>query len=226
MAKGMRRVHSFAARRIFGRVARFGLLGSLRSIEIKPEAFRRELAAKHGIYIVNFDELLSVPVERLDAVAAVMIRDAERLALLEGAGFGLGGAITLLPDISVLTFLSLRLIQRLCLLYGLEPLGHPAAGPDRDARVHLWLTVAAAAGVDYGKEIAGKEVAEKLVPRLIARLAVKLGEESAEKWVCRLLPLASSAIGGALNYGFVRAWGRRVQHHLRERRLAAAGMAQ
>ena len=118
------------------------------------------------------------------------------------------------------------MIQRLCLLYGLESLRHPAAGRDRDARVHLWLTVAAAAGVDYGKEIAGKEVAEKLVPRLIARLAVKLGEESAEKWVCRLLPLASSAIGGALNYGFVRAWGRRVQHHLRERRLAAAGMVQ
>ncbi len=150
-----------------------------------------------------------MPVERLDAVAEALIREAERLALLEGAGFGFGGAITLLPDISVLTFLSLRLIQRLCLLYGLEPLGHSAADRDRDARVHLWLTVAAAAGLDYGKEIAGKEVAEKLVPRL-----------------SRLLPLASSAIGGALNYGFVRAWGRRVQQHLRERRLAAVGMAQ
>jgi len=222
----MRRVHSSAARRIFGRVARLGLLGGLRSIEIKPEAFRRELAAKHRIYVRNFQELRNTPVERLDAVAEVLIRDAERLALLGGAGFGFGGAITLLPDLSVLTFLSLRLIQRLCLLYGFEPQRHQAGGRGRDTSVQLWLTVAAAAGVDYGREVAEKEVAERLVPRLVARLAVKLGEESAEKWVCRLLPLASSAIGGALNYGFVRAWGRRVQHNLRERHLAAVGTAQ
>src|SRR5207245_11512171 len=99
-----------------------------------------------------------------------MIRNAERLALLEGAGFGLGRAITLLPDISVLTFLSLRLIQRLCLLYGLEPLGHPAAGPHRDARVHLWLTVAAAPGVGYCQELAGRDVTESGVPRPLAHV--------------------------------------------------------
>ena len=221
MSQEMARVHPSAARRILGRAARLGLLGGLRSIEIDPEAFRRELAAKHGIYIQGFDELPGVPVERLDAVAAVLIRDAQRLALLEGAGLGLGGAITLLPDISILTFLSLRLIQRLCLLYGLEPQGRQPASQNRDARMQLWLTVAAAAGVDYGKEFAEKQVAEKLVPRLLARLAVKLGQESAEKLIGRLVPLAGSVIGGALNYGFVRAWGRRVQHHLRERHLAA-----
>jgi len=38
-----------------------------------------------------------VPTERLDAIAAALIRDAERLALAEGAGFGLGGMITFLP---------------------------------------------------------------------------------------------------------------------------------
>jgi hypothetical protein len=35
-----------------------------------------------------------------------------------------------------------------------------------------------------------------------------------------MVPLASSAIGGALNYTFVRSWGRRVQRHLREKHLA------
>ena len=49
----------------------------------------------------------------------------------------------------------------------------------------------------------------------------KIGQEAAEKWVGRLIPLASSAIGGALNFSFVRGWGRRVQRNLRARHLAA-----
>ena len=61
---------------------------------------------------------------------------------------------------------------------------------------------------------------EKLAPRLARRIAVRIGEESAEKWVGRLIPLASSAIGGALNYSFVKTWGRRVHRHLRDKHLA------
>jgi uncharacterized protein (DUF697 family) len=60
---------------------------------------------------------------------------------------------------------------------------------------------------------------EKLAPKIAKRLAVKLGQETAEKWVGRLIPLASSAIGGALNFSFVRGWGRKVQRNLRERHV-------
>jgi uncharacterized protein (DUF697 family) len=154
-----------------------------------------------------------VPVERLDAIAERLIHDSQRLALAQGAGFGLGGMIMLLPDASLLTIITLRLIQRLCLLYGFEQKG-------REERVELWLAAAAAAGIDFSKDLAEKQMVEKLAPRLAGRLAVKIGEESAEKWVGRMVPLASSAIGGALNYSFVRTWGRRVQRHLRERHLA------
>jgi uncharacterized protein (DUF697 family) len=62
---------------------------------------------------------------------------------------------------------------------------------------------------------------ERLAPKIAQRLAVKLGQETAEKWVGRLIPLASSAIGGALNFSFVRGWGRRVQRNLRERHVQA-----
>ena len=82
------------------------------------------------------------------------------------------------------------------------------------------MAAAAAAGIDFSKDLAEKQMVEKLAPRLAGRLAVRIGEESAEKWVGRMVPLASSAIGGALNYTFVRSWGRRVQRHLREKHLA------
>jgi uncharacterized protein (DUF697 family) len=206
------------AGRSVSRFLRFGVLRGLHSVEIDPEEFRQQLARKFGLRVAHFDAMRNVPVERLDAIAERLIRDAQRLALAEGAGFGLGGAITILPDAGLLTVITLRLIQRLSLLYGFED-------QERGDRIELWVAAAAAAGVDFGKELAEKQLAGKLAPRIAARIAVKIGEESAEKWVGRLIPLASSAIGGALNYSFVRTWGRRVQRHLRARHVARRGPA-
>src|SRR5712664_1095464 len=200
------------------RVLRFGVRRGLRSLEVHPEDFRRQLADKHGLWVPNLNRMHDVPLEQLDAIAEKLIRDAARLALAEGAGFGLGGIITLLPDASILTAITLRLIQRLCLLYGFETRG-------QDERLELWLAAASATGVDYGKDLAEKQMFEKLAPRIAKRLAVKLGQETAEKWVGRMIPVASSAIGGILNFSFVRTWGRRVQRNLREKHLATGARA-
>jgi uncharacterized protein (DUF697 family) len=186
----------------------------MRSIEINREEFRRYLAQKHGISITDFRQLRQLPVERLDAVAAVLIRDAQRLALLEGAGFGFGGMITLIPDAGLLTLITLRLIQRLCLLYGFD-------FRNEEQKRELWIAAAAATGIDFGKDLAEKQLTEKLAPFIVERLAVRIGAEAAEKWVARLIPLASSALCGALNFGFVRGWGRRVQRNLRAQFVAS-----
>lgn len=191
----------------FGKLFKFGLRGGMRSIEINPEDFRRYLAAKHGIHVTDFRQLRMFPAERLDAVAAILIRDAQRLAMLEGAGFGFGGMITLIPDAGLLTIITLRLIQRLCLLYGFD-------FRSEEQKRELWLAAAAATGIDFGKDLAEKQLVEKIAPMIVERLAVRLGAEAAEKWVARLIPLASSAICGGLNFAFVRAWGRRVQRNL------------
>src|ERR1700732_1780174 len=201
------------AGRGLGRLLRFGLRRGLRSVEVNPEDFRRQLANKHGLWVPNFRRMQDVPLERLDEIAKSLIRDAERLALAEGAGFGLGGMVTLLPDAGLLTAITLLLVQRLCLLYGFE-----SRGPDD--RMELWLAAATATGVDFGKDLAEKQMFEKLGPRVAERLATRLGAEAAEKWVGRLIPLASSAISGALNYSFVRSWGRRAQKNLRERHIS------
>ena len=222
MFREMARLHnarkSSLAGGTFGRFMRFGLLRGLHSVEIDPEKFRSELSSKYRLWVPDFARMQDVPIERLDAIAKTLIRDAERLALAEGAGFGLGGIITFLPDASLLTVITLRLIQRLSLLYGFETQG-------RDQRLEMWKAAAAAAGIDYGKDLAEKQLLEKLVPRIVERFAAKLGAETAEKWAGRLIPLASSAIGGALNFSFVRGWGRRVQRHLRAKHLEAKSSA-
>ena len=52
-----------------------------------------------------------------------------------------------------------------------------------------------------------------------ARIAVQAGADVVEKWAGRVIPLASGAIGAALNYWFVRAWGERAKAHFRGRYL-------
>ncbi len=214
MARLHNSVKGSLAGRTFSRFLRFGVLRGLRSIEINPEDFRRHLANKHGLWVPNFSRMKDVPTECLDAIATTLIRDAERLALAEGAGLGLGGMLTFLPDASLLTVIILRLIQRLSLLYGFEARGH-------DQRIEMWKAAAAASGIDYGKDLAEKQILEKLGPHIAKRFAAKIGAEAAEKWAGRLIPLASSAIGGALNFSFVRTWGRRVHRHLRAKHLEA-----
>src|SRR5208282_4399546 len=213
MLKDMAKLHNSVSGGVLGRFARFGLLRGLRSIEIDREEFRRQLKRKYGLEVADFRNMHRIPVARLDAIAKTLIRDTERLALLEGAGFGLGGMITIIPDAGLLTIFTLRLVQKLCLLYGFENRGE-------NEHLELWMAAAAVMGVDYGKDLAEKQLIERLAPRIAERLAVKLGQETAEKWVGRLIPLASSVIGGGLNFMFVRAWGRRVQRNLRLRHVS------
>jgi len=206
------------AGRAVGRFLRFGMLRGLRSVEIDPEEFRRNLAERHGLWVPHFGRMKDAPLEKLDAIAERLIHDAQRLAMAQGAGFGLGGMLTIVPDAGLLTVITLRLIQKLCLLYGFEENGS-------ERRLQMWMAAAAAAGIDFSKDLAEKQMIEKLAPRIASRLAVRIGEESAEKWVSRMVPLASSAIGGALNYSFVKTWGRRVQRHLRDKHLAERAAA-
>jgi uncharacterized protein (DUF697 family) len=214
MAKALKGGSASLLGRSVGSFLRFGMLRGLKSVEVKPDAFRKHLANKHGLWVPDFTRMRDVPIERLDAIAKTLIRDAERMAAAQGAGFGLGGVITLLPDTSFLTLITLRLIQKLCLLYGFDT-------SERGERIEMWKAAAVAAGVDFGKDLAEKQIIEKLIPRVIERLAAKIGMEAAEKWAARLIPLASSAVGGAMNFAFVRGWGRRTQRHLRARHMSA-----
>jgi EcsC protein family len=218
MLEGMAKLPKSLAGRAVGRFLRFGMLRGLRSVEVDPEEFRRTLAEKHGLWVPHFGRMKDVPLEKLDAIAERLIHDAQRLAMAQGAGFGFGGILTIVPDAGLLTLITLRLIQRLCLLYGFEDDGS-------ERRIQMWMAAAAAAGIDFSKDLAEKQMIEKLAPRMASRLAVRIGEESAEKWVGRMVPLASSAIGGALNYSFVRTWGRRVHRNLREKHLAERAAA-
>ncbi len=154
----------------------------------------------------------------IDPIAASTIRSASRMAALEGAGLGLGGFLTIVPDLGILSAITLRMLQKLSLLYGFE------YATDED-NVKLWVAAASAAGLELSRDFLEKQAVERIVPRIIDRLAVKVGAEVAEKWAGRIVPVLSAGAAGALNYYFVRGWGRRAQKHFLARHLAVVSEA-
>jgi hypothetical protein len=191
---------------------KLGLLRAYRGVGVKPDKFLMQLRRAYGLRVTSFREMNKVPLPVVDYLADKTIRASMKMAMLEGAGAGLGGMISILPDVGMLGGITWRMIQKLSLLHGFEY-------ATDDDRADLWLAAASAAGVDMGKDLVRKQVIERFVPRLVERIAVQAGSEIAENGVCRLIPVLGSVMGGTLNYYFVRGWGLRAQRHFRERHL-------
>src|SRR5580692_5231933 len=196
-----------------------GLTRAYSTVQVDPTrfliqlrtAYRMPISAYHGVYSLEMGEL--------DAVADDLIRSGMKLAAMEGASFGLGGLITILPDLGILSAITMRTIQKLSLVYGFQ------FNTDHEI-AELWVAAASAAGVDISRELLEKEVVNKFVPRVIQRIAARASAEVVEKWAGRMIPLISSALGAGLNYWFVRAWGERAKAHFRERHLLLRQRAQ
>jgi len=204
---------SWLRRRVEGAI-RGGLTRTYETIRVDPSRFLMQLRAAHGLPLATFHGVYTLPVDRLDDVAESVIRAGMKLAAVEGAGFGLGGILTIVPDLGILSAITMRTIQKLSLIYGFE------LNTD-DEIAELWIAAASAAGVDISRELLEKEVVNRFVPKVIQRIAVKAGADVVEKWAGRLIPVVSSAIGCGLNYYFVRAWGERARAHFRGKHLEA-----
>jgi hypothetical protein len=189
-----------------------GLTGAYETVRVDPNKFLLQLRAAYRVPISGYHGVYSLDIRELDIVSESIIRSGMKLAALEGAGFGIGGLITIVPDLGILSAITMRTIQKLSLLYGFE------YNTD-DEIAELWVAAASAAGVDLGRDLLEKGVVNKFVPKVIQRIAARASAEVVEKWAGRMIPLASSAIGAGLNYWFVRAWGERARMHFRQRYL-------
>jgi hypothetical protein len=189
-----------------------GLTRAYSTVRVDPAKFLLQLRAAYRVPISGYHGVYSLEIGEIDSVAESIIRSGMKVAAIEGAGFGMGGLLTIVPDLGILSAITMRTIQKLSLLYGFE------FNTD-DEIAELWIAAASAAGVDISRDLLEKEVVNKFVPRVIQRIAAKASAEVVEKWAGRVIPLASAAIGAGLNYWFVRAWGERARAHFRERHL-------
>lgn len=189
-----------------------GLTRAYSTVQVDPQKFLLQLRTAYRLPVSGYHGVYSLEVGELDMVADDLIRGGMKLAAAEGAGFGLGGLMTIIPDLGILSAITMRTIQKLSLVYGFQ------YNTDNEI-AELWIAAASAAGVDISRELLEKEVVNKFVPRVIQRIAARASAEVVEKWAGRMIPLVSSALGAGLNYWFVRAWGERAKAHFRERYL-------
>jgi hypothetical protein len=189
-----------------------GLSRAYSTVQVDPDRFLLQLRTAYRLPVSGYHGVYSLEMREIDVVADDIIRSGMKLAAVEGAGFGLGGLITIVPDLGILSAITMRTIQKLSLVYGFQ------FNTDNEI-AELWIAAASAAGVDISRELIEKEVVNKFVPRVIQRIAARASAEVVEKWAGRMIPLVSSALGAGLNYWFVRAWGERAKTHFRERHL-------
>lgn len=191
-----------------------GLTHAYETVKVNPDKFLIQLRAAYDLPITSFKSMHALEMGRLDEVANSIVRSSMKMAAVQGAGFGIGGLLTVLPDLGLLSAITMRTIQKLSLIYGFQ------FNTD-DEMAELWIAAASAAGVDISRELLEKEVVNKFVPKVIQRIAARASTEVVEKWAGRLIPLTSSLLGAGLNYYFVKAWGHRAQAHFRHRHLEA-----
>ena len=184
------------------------------TIKVDPDKYMEHLRMAYGLPAITYDGVLGVELHTLDHIAEETIRGSMKMAAAEGAGLGMGGLFTVLPDLGILAAITMRMIQKLSLVYGF-------AYNTEEEEAELWVAAASAAGVDIGRELVEKQVVSKFVPRVIRVIAAQTSAEIAEKWAGRLVPVVSGVIGAGLNYYFVRVWGERALSHFRQRHLAA-----
>src|ERR1700751_516652 len=189
-----------------------GLTHAYETVKVNPDKFLIQLRAAYDLPVTSFKGMQSVDVGQLDDVAASILRSSTKMAAVQGAGFGLGGLLTVVPDRGLLSAITVRTIEKLSLIYGFEFNTH-------DEMAELWIAAASAAGVDISRELLEKEVVNRFVPRVIQRIAVQASGEVVEKWAGRLIPVLSSLIGAGLNYYFVRTWAERARAHFRQKHL-------
>ena len=199
---------------------RRGLEGALRSafmkayetVKVDPDHYLQHLRVAYNLPALTYEGVYSVNLALLDEIAEETIRGSMRIAAAEGAGLGMGGMFTIIPDLGILAAITIRMIQKLSLIYGFSY-------ETEQEEAELWVAAASAAGVDISRDLVEKRLVARFVPRVIQRIAASASAEMVEKWTARLIPVVSSVIGAGMNYYFMRVWGGRAVRHFRLRHM-------
>ena len=191
--------------------ARNGFRQAYLQVRLDPDKYLQQVQRETSLPIKSWGDARYIDENILAPHANRIIAKSSRTAALEGLGLGLGGFSTLLPDMGILAAITVRMLQRLSLIYGFEY-------STDDEIAGFWIAAGTAAGVDLGRDFLEKQAIERMAQRIVDQIAVKVGAEVAEKWAARIIPIVSAGAAAAINYYFVRAWGRRAQKHFLDRR--------
>src|SRR5215467_225349 len=178
---------------------------------------------KRGHKVGSFEEIQTLKLAQMDRVAKDFARKCRHRAALTGAVTGLPGGLWALvaagADVQLTAVYAVRMAADIAQAYGYDT-------TDVEEQAHLAEVLALAAGIDSLRGIGNWLTREGLVrllpevlPKMLMRLSVQITEEQAAKWVGRLIPGLGAAVGGAIDYTFLRVAGDRAVAYYHNRYL-------
>ena len=124
-------------------------------MKVDPERYLEHLRVAHNLPALTHEGVYSVNVALLDQIAEETIRGSMRIDAAEGAGLGMGGMLTIIPDLRIPAAITIRMIQKLSLIYGFpynidqeEAEPWVAAAPPTARPQHAWPRAFYYDGVD------------------------------------------------------------------------------
>lgn len=184
---------------------------------------------RRGHSVNTFEDIRNLELKQMDTVARHFAHKFRRRAALTGAVTGLPGGLWALvaagADVQLTAVYAVRMAADIAQAYGYDT-------ATVAEQAHLAEVLALAAGIDSLRGIGNWLTREGLVrmlpellPKVLMRLSVEITEEQAAKWVGRLIPGVGAAVGGAVDYTFLRVAGDRAIAYYHNRYLIEHGMA-
>jgi hypothetical protein len=187
--------------------------------------------AREHVEVDTLDQLRTQDIALLDSLADDVRSQHGLLAMLEGAGCGMGGVALLAADIPLLLGVTLRLVRQLSITYGVDPFApgegviaykvfELACGGTRNRYAQLLEIDALKDELDGLEPQRRAEKAAVLASLIASREAVKhVVKLLLSRKLFQLLPVAGAAVGAGFNYLFVSDVGEVAAHVYRRRLL-------
>ena len=150
-----------------------------------------------------------------EQLARVAFKKHVRLARLEGGALGVGGVVTLAPDMVALLWIQSRMVFYIAAAYGYDP-RHPMRPAEYLALQGLYDTPAEARDALDG---IGKRMAQAMVERALSsrrtdalhlKLARYLARRLFRRYANKLIPLIGAPIGAVQNGSVTKQLGQRA----------------
>ncbi|HEX8731321.1 MAG TPA: EcsC family protein [Ktedonobacterales bacterium] len=189
---------------------------------LDPEVLR--MHQRHDKSLHTLADIRGASLHERDTVARHFARQYRHRAALTGAVTALPGGLWALvgmgADVQLTAIYAVRMAAKVAQSYGYDT-------SEFEEQARLADVLALAAGIDSLRGIGNwltregmVQLLPDLLPRVLGRLSVELTAEQAAKWVGRIIPGVSAAVGGAVDYAFLRAAGERAIAYYHNRALS------
>ena len=183
--------------------------------ERAPELIALAAAERFAGPAQRFAERMAAAGHPPEEAARIAVRNHARMARLEGAVLGLGGAMTAAGDLVALAWIQSRMVFFVAAAYGFDP-AHPMRPAELLALHDLYETPAGArAALDgvgplLASAFAGRALDRGTERTLRRRLAGFVGRRVARRALGRVLPLVSSPVSAVQNGNLTAELGQRA----------------